>query len=204
VTITTAPVELWECRFVVRELPEEFTAERLAQRLHVSVTPQIEESDVYLLAHDTSTNVKLRHRTNALKVKVLGARSDDGLERWRTNIDRELPVPASVWRSALRVVNIVDDASALVRCADFNAAVETLASFIPTLTLVWVEKLRTALQMGEIKLEVATFSVERERRSSFAVESRDAEAIKGLLRALDSRTLGRPTNYMEVLNAMHR
>jgi hypothetical protein len=204
VTATTAANEFWECRFVVREMPHKFTAERLAERLRVPLTPPIEESDVYLLTDDTSVNVKLRRRTNALKVKLLGGRSGDGLERWRTDIDSQLPAPASVWQAALRAVNVVDDASALGACAHFDAAVGALTHLAPALALVRVEKRRTTFQVGEIKLEVATFSVEREQRRSFAVESRHVEAIQKVLRTLDSRTLGQPTNYIEALNGMRR
>jgi len=195
----TLSYEAWECRYILPTLPAGFARADLVQRFPASHIDDLREVDVYLLGRTPSVNVKLRRRTNALKVKVRRARTDDGLERWTTDMDTTLPVAKETWHEVLRLVGVNDADPNLHACSNVNAALEALSRMTPALDSVVVDKHRATLVVDGMRLETATVSAGDRRFASFAAEAADPDAIRRVLKTLKTAELGRPTNYIEVL-----
>ena len=84
--------DAWELRWIARELPTLDAAWLPVSSLDPAVKV-VDEHDVYVLTRSDRINLKVRHRENALKLKSLLERTDDGFERWRTEFD--VPLPAT-------------------------------------------------------------------------------------------------------------
>ena len=64
---------------------------------------ELHETDDYLLTRTPILNLKLRHRSNTVKLKSQRGVSSDRLERWHTDFEHALPAAAHIWSEALRL-----------------------------------------------------------------------------------------------------
>ena len=199
--------DTWECRYVARELPERFLHPAISSVLRTDyelLASELCETDDYLLARTAELNIKIRHRSNSLKLKSLRAIAPDRLECWRTDFDQKLPAPSRMWRETLRLLECDSEPMDWlhVRCAE--GIVKSLRRYLPDRRIVRVDKLRALYGEAGVRIEVAQFAVGGQHFGTLCVESEDPARVREVLARLATVELGRPCNYIEVLHESTR
>jgi hypothetical protein len=190
--------DAWECRYITTQLPARFLPNALSAVWESDGRGEIREEDVYLLAAP-ELNIKLRRRTNTLKVKIMKERRDSGLEFWRTEIDAVLPAGRDAWQSVLHLLKCRGDAARLGEATDPNIALTTLKGSLSASRVVPVSKTRWKFYQPMSVLEIARFQMRDRGFASVAVEACDSSALETALLSLGTSELGRPRNYVELL-----
>ena len=194
---------MWECRFIAAQLPKRFMHDALSsmlRRRYEVLGSELYETDDYLLAGTPRLNLKLRHRSNALKLKSLQAVTSDRLEHWRTDFEHKLPAPAQLWDTALSILKCNLEAGAMSGAESAASAMAMLRPFLGAAQWVRVEKVRWIYGDDKRRIEVSEFAFRTERFATLCVESESVSDVRDALISLDVVELGRPRNYMELLN----
>jgi hypothetical protein len=187
--------ESWECRFFFRALPAELTRERLVDRFGKLEGP-LKESDTYLLGRDARLNLKVRARTESVKIRELLYRAEDGFELWRTPIDARLPAPAQIWRDVVARLSVQRDADRLATLSDPRDAVAGLCGATGDVRCVEVGKERVFFPMPPAHVELAEVVVAEGVFHSVAFESPDLALARSLRAEFHGIDLGAPVNYV--------
>jgi len=200
---------MWECRFILAELPARLAHDTLSRTLgqrYSVVGRELDETDDYLLTRTPALNLKLRHRSNTLKLKSLRGVSADRLEQWQTDFERELPAAPDVWSEALRMLDAKLEPGRVSSAETAERAVTVLRPLLRQGQVVRVKKVRWLYGDGRRRIEVAFFALgparDSARFATVCVESDDADDVREVLSALSLAELGAPRNYMEVLHGL--
>jgi len=189
--------DTWECRYFVDKPPSRFAHEKLKKAFSGADGPHLEE-DIYLIGSDIATNIKVRKRTGSIKLKVMLDRKEDGLERWRTELNPELklPAPAEEWPSLLDRLKIKGDIQLLSRCKDFDQVVKALCSTDSNLTCVKTSKSRIFYEGSSARIEVAKVTIGTIGLHSVGFESPNLARARAIRDQFLADDLGTPINYM--------
>ena len=148
--------DAWELRWIARELPTLDAAWLPPSSLDPAVKV-VDEHDVYVLTRSDRINLKVRHRENALKLKSLVERTDDGFERWRTEFDVPLPAGPERFRDVLDLIGRAGSAQRLGAAAQAGEVVEILEAICDPSQLVAVHKSRHLFQRGTCWVDEVRF-----------------------------------------------
>ena len=191
-------VDAWEMRWIARDLP---TLDE-AWLSHSSLDPTVRvvyEHDVYLLTQSDSINLKVRHRANSLKLKRLYERTDDGLERWRTEFDAPLPAGPEHFHDVLDLVGKPGPPERLGAAERAGEVVEILEAICDPSQLVAVHKSRRQFQHGTCGVDEVRFRTRGGTYRSLGIESSSLDDLRSLVEDLGQVGLGSPCNYTEFL-----
>ena len=194
---STGALCVWEARWVANVLPPQFDVAVLSRRFRMHV-PAIGEDDVYLDTGSPDVNLKLRRRTNALKLKTL-RRSADRCEEWATDIDKPLPAGENSFAAVLRLMGAAADAKRLATAPTVQEALALLGPVIGAHRLVPVVKTRHQFVQGNCRIDRADFVVAGRPLQTLGVESHELVALQEMLGRLETHTLGPARNYVEEL-----
>lgn len=194
--MTTAAPDVWESRYIVPALPARFRPSVMA-RSYELVAADVQEPDAYLIAPSPDFNVKLRDRTNTVKVKVRVERAARGLERWRTTIDDRLPMDAAAWHGVLATFGLDASDIRLSAVTSTEQALRLLqvSSRVPTVRL---DKTRWLFRDGDSRIDVVCFTMLGRRFGSLGIESADPISVRRTCERLRVGGLGGPRNYTEL------
>jgi hypothetical protein len=192
--------DAWELRWIARHLPT-VDAVWLPPSLDPALTV-VDEHDVYVLTR-SEVNLKVRHRENSLKLKTLVERTDDGLERWRTEFDAPLPAGPERFRGVLDLIGRAGSAERLGAAARAGEVVEILEGICDPSQVVAVHKSRRLFQRGTCWVDEVRFQTGGRTYRSLGVESSSLDDVRSLVQDLAQRRLGSPCNYTEFI-AVHR
>jgi hypothetical protein len=199
---TSAPpagtTDAWELRWTAAELPVLKDAWS-TMPLDLSSSTVIEDHDVYLLTGSISINLKLRRRTNALKLKRLGGRSSEGFERWRTELDMPLPVGHAIAEQALGLLRAGALVETLSAAATTDEALEIISTAFAPDRIVEAHKWRRLYHPGSCLVDDVRFEVRGSAFRSIGVESTIRQELRTLVSELSAERLGNPCNYMQFL-----
>ena len=192
--------DMWELRWIGAHLPhldEVRTTFAIAEP-----GLNVDEHDVYVLSGSSQINLKIRHRSNTLKLKTLHGRSSDGLERWRTEFDAALPAGTQLFRDVLDLIGRVGPADRLGAAATAGDAVAILDTICDAGQLVSVYKSRQQFQRDMGTVDVVQFRIAAGHYHSLGVESSGPTELRRLVGDLRLRRLGSPCNYAEFLGVL--
>lgn len=204
---TRSNSRIWECRYVVRELPQRFLhpAPLAALGQHfAAIASELRETDDYLLARTSAFNIKLRHRSNSLKMKSLVATEPDELELWQTDFDDKLPASAEIWHETLQALECDVPADAFVNTRTVPEAEGALQSCLDAGQIVRVDKVRWLYADRSARVEVARFAIGPKEFGTVCAESVDPGRVRDLIKDLDVRGLGKACNYITILERYAR
>ena len=190
--------DAWELRWIARELPPLDAAWLPPSSLDPAVKV-VDEHDVYVLTRVDRINLKVRHRENALKLKSLVERTDDGFERWRTEFDVPLPAGPERFRDVLDLIGRAGSAKRLGDAGQAGEVVEILEAICDPSQLVAVHKSRHLFQRGTCWVDEVRFRTRGGTYRSLGVESSSLDDLRSLVLDLDQGSLGLPCNYTEFL-----
>ena len=199
---TSAPAagttDTWELRWTAAELPALEHAWS-TMPVDLSSSTMIEDQDVYLLTGSARINLKLRRRSNALKLKRLCGRSLEGLERWRTEFDIPLPVDRAIAERALGLLRARALVETLSAAATTDEALEIISTGFAFDRIVEAHKWRRLYQRGSCLVDDVRFEVRGSAFRSIGVESPSREPLRTLVSELAAERLGNRCNYMQFL-----
>lgn len=199
---TRSNSRIWECRYVARELPQRFQhpapLAALGERFSV-LASELREADDYLLASTPAFNIKLRHRSNSLKMKLLTATAPDGLEYWRTDFDERLPASSEIWNETLQALECGALADEFAIARTVSEAEGILRSRVDAERIVRVDKVRWLYADQTARVEVAQFAIGSREFATVCAESADPGSVRELIRKLGALELGSPCNYITIL-----
>ena len=191
-------MDTWELRWTAAELPVVKDVWS-TMPVDLSSSAEIEDQDVYLLTGSSRINLKLRRRSNALKLKRLCGRSSEGFELWRTEFDVPLPVGRAIsvrTLGLLRAGGLIDTLSV---AATTDEALEIVSTVFPSDRIVEARKWRRIHQGRSCLVDDVRFQVSGSAFWSIGVESASAPALRTLVSELAADRLGEPRNYMQFL-----
>jgi hypothetical protein len=199
---TSAPAagtaDTWELRWTAAELPV-LKDVWSTMPVDMSSRTEIEDHDVYLLTGSTRINLKLRRRTNALKLKRLCGRSSEGFERWQTEFDTLLPVGRAIAGRALGLLRAPALVETLSVAATTDEALEIISTALAPDRIVEPRKWRRLYQHGSCLVDDVRFQVSGSAFRSIGVESASVQALRTLVSELAAARLGNRRNYMQFL-----
>jgi hypothetical protein len=188
--------DIWELRWTAADLPALSTAWTTKASTDLP-SLELEERDVYVLTPSRLVNLKLRRRTNALKLKRLGARSSDGFERWRTEFDAPLPVDRSVAESTLDLLDARSLIEPLLAASTTDEALAVISVVCSPDRFVEVRKRRELYRHAQCVADDAQLQVGRRTFRSIGVESASVRELRRFVGSWRRDQLGQPRNYME-------
>jgi hypothetical protein len=194
---------MWESRYIARELPARLKHEALFRTLGPDcrvLDLELHETDDYLLTRTPIHNLKLRHRSNTLKLKSRRGVSFDRLERWHTDFEHALPAAAHIWSETLRILDCELESDRVSPAETAESAINVLRPFLRSAKAVRVSKVRRLYSVGRCRVEIAQFTLGEASFATVCVESKDDYAVREALSNLAFVELGPPRNYMEVLH----
>ncbi len=198
----TKPRDLWECRYFVPELPMRLAHEKVQKISNTS--KESVEKDVYLIASEAATNIKVRKRKQkpSIKIKVLLERKDDGFELWHTEFESALPVLVEVWDDLLPRLRVEGDSQLLAGYSDPDDVVKALCKVRSNLAYVETEKRRIKYESETATLDVAHVRIRTNVTAtvlhSVGFESSDLARARELHGQLWADDLGSAENYVSV------
>ena len=192
-------IDAWELRWIARHLPTLVAARLPPSSLDLEDVRVVHEHDVYLLTQSDRINLKVRHRENSLKLKMLLERADDGLERWRTEFDVPLPAGPKRFREVLDLIGRAGSPERLGAAARAGEVVEILDGICDPSQLVAVHKTRHLVEHGTCRVDEVRFRTRGGTYRSLGVESSSLDDLRSLVRDLEQNRLGSPCNYTEFL-----
>lgn len=164
----------------------------------VADVPVEKQTDIYLLAANTTVNLKIRD--NRLKSKVL-MRYQQGLERWHPHLDLAFPLTAPFLEEMLFPWLAVAPPPLQSQHYTVPALLDLVAD-VPALQAVRVHKQRRHLQVDDCQVEVATLYVANHFYTrSVALEAVDplvVQRLRARLGLLDEENV----NYIQGLTAL--
>ena len=190
--------DTWELRWTAAELPVLKKAWS-TMPVGMSSSTVIEDQDVYLLTGSTRINLKLRWRTNALKLKRLCGRSLEGFERWRTEFDMQLPIGRPIAERALSLLHAYALVETLSAATTTDEALEIISTVFAPDRIVEARKWRRLYQRGSCLVDDVRFQVCGSAFRSIGVESTSKRELRTLASELATERLGNPSNYMQFL-----
>jgi hypothetical protein len=190
--------DTWELRWTAAELPD-LSNVWPTMPVDKSSSTVIEDHDVYLLIGSTWINLKLRRRTNALKLKRLCGRSLEGFERWRTEFDTPLPVGRAIAERALGLLRARTLVETLSVAATTHETLEIISTVCPPDRIVEAHKWRRLYQRGSCLVDDVRVQVSGSAFRSIGVESASVQALRTFVSELAAERLGNPRNYMQFL-----
>ena len=190
--------DAWELRWIARHLPR-LDAARLRLSAVDPAVRVVNEHDVYMLTRSDRINLKVRHRENSLKLKRLLERTDDGVERWRTEFDAPLPAGPERFRDVLDLIGRAGSAERLGAAAGAGEVVEILEASCDPSQLVAVHKSRHLFERGTCRVDEVRFRTRGGTYRSLGVESSHLGDLRSLVQDLGQGRLGSPCNYTEFL-----
>ena len=132
-------------------------------------------------------NLKVRHRANSLKLKRLYERTDEGLERWRTEFDAPLPAGPEHFRDVLDLIGRAGSAERLGAAERAGEVVEILDAICDPSQLVTVHKSRRRFQRGTCGVDEVRFRARGGTYRSLGIESGSLDDLRSLVQDLDRR-----------------
>ena len=150
-----------------------------------------------MLTRSDRINLKVRHRENSLKLKRLLERTDDGVERWRTEFDAPLPAGPERFRDVLDLIGRAGSAERLGAAAGAGEVVEILEASCDPSQLVAVHKSRHLFERGTCRVDEVRFRTRGGTYRSLGVESSHLGDLRSLVQDLGQGRLGSPCNYTE-------
>jgi hypothetical protein len=192
------PTDTWELRWTAADLPvvEDVWS---ATPVGLSSSTEIEDQDVYLLTGSSRINLKLRRRSNALKLKRLCGRSSEGLECWRTEFEMPLPVGRAIAERALGLLRAGGLVDTLSTVATTDDALEIISTALAPGWIVETRKWRRISERGLCLVDDVRFQVDGSAFRSIGVESATVQPLRALMTELAVERLGNPRNYMQFL-----
>ena len=190
--------DAWEMRWIARDLPTLDEAWLPRSPLDPTVTV-VYEHDVYMLTESVRINLKVRHRENSLKLKRLYERTDEGLERWRTEFDAPLPAGPEHFHDVLDLIGRAGSPERLGAAERADEVVEILDEICDPSQLVAVHKSRRQFQHGTCGVDEVRFRTRGGTYRSLGIESSSLDDLRSLVEDLGQVGLGSPCNYTEFL-----
>lgn len=193
--------DMWECRYFVSEPPLRFTHKEIQKVFACGDSLHSIENDVYFIVSDTAVNIKVRKlEKKPIKVKVMLERKDDDFERWRTEINSELPAPAEVWKEVLARLEVEADIQFLSKCSHPGQVIDALVNACSNLTCVETRKRRMLYKTPAARVEVVKVIIGTRVLYSVSFESPNLTHARAIHKKLSADDLGTPKSYVSFLS----
>jgi hypothetical protein len=200
ISAAAAP-DVWECRYFFAQLPDAFERDRMLRRFP-SVSGPFYDNDVYLLADDATKNIKLRKRTERIKLKRMIQREDDAFELWRTELDCALPAPLHAWKEVLSWLGINSDESTFLACSSADEALGALRGAVASLVYLASTKHRLFYPASpSTRIEASNIEINDAPLSTVVFESTDLADARAL-RDEFACELATPDNYVHLIRSI--
>jgi hypothetical protein len=190
----------WESRYFSKSLPENFSHEKLDTEFH-RVSDNAEEHDIYFFSDNAEANIKLRLRSNTLKLKVLMTSNHDGFELWKTEFKQPLPASRKDWDIIDSYLSFGDEViEKLYKLGECELIVEAIMKYCPHIKVIDVRKIRRFYQHGLAQLEVASGEFNNTPFCSVQFESENLSEAQSLAEKYPVKGMGDHCSYTTFLN----
>jgi len=190
----------WECRYFSNSLPKDFTHATLDSQFHRS-SDESNEHDIYCFGKDSDANIKIRLRTNTLKLKIRKVTDNDGFELWETVFKHPLPAPPDKWEIIALSLGVETlQLSTLQELTYASAVIREITKHHPEIETVEVYKTRRFYRRGLAQLEVAKGHYNNLEFYSVQYESENLVDAQMLRKSFPPHDMGTPCSYTEFLH----